>query len=145
MSNVLNLVSEGTFTEQTDGIVNAINKIGGGSVTVDTEMSDTSENAVQNKVIKEYVDALAPFVVTMTQSGDIVTGDKTFAEVKTAADNGRVIIIKINIEGVMSQVLYGLGITNIVKGGAHTLYYATDTGIETLIGGANDYPTVTLS
>ena len=29
---------------------------GGGSVDVDTEMSDTSENAVQNKVIKEYVD-----------------------------------------------------------------------------------------
>lgn len=30
---------------------------GGSSVTVDTEMSDTSENAVQNKVIKEYVDS----------------------------------------------------------------------------------------
>ena len=29
---------------------------GGSSVEVDTEMSDTSENAVQNKVIKEYVD-----------------------------------------------------------------------------------------
>lgn len=29
---------------------------GGGSVNVDTEMSDISENAVQNKVIKEYVD-----------------------------------------------------------------------------------------
>ena len=28
----------------------------GGDVVVDTEMSDTSENAVQNKVIKEYVD-----------------------------------------------------------------------------------------
>ena len=30
--------------------------IGGGAITLDTEMSDTSENAVQNKVIKEYVD-----------------------------------------------------------------------------------------
>ena len=29
---------------------------GGGTGTVDTEMSDTSTNAVQNKVIKEYVD-----------------------------------------------------------------------------------------
>lgn len=29
---------------------------GGGSITIDTEMSDTSENAVQNKVIKKYVD-----------------------------------------------------------------------------------------
>jgi F0F1-type ATP synthase delta subunit len=26
------------------------------SITIDTEMSDTSENAVQNKVIKAYVD-----------------------------------------------------------------------------------------
>ena len=30
----------------------------GGSITLDTEMSDTSENAVQNKVIKTYVDGL---------------------------------------------------------------------------------------
>lgn len=32
---------------------------GGGSgetITIDTEMSDTSENTVQNKVIKKYVD-----------------------------------------------------------------------------------------
>ena len=28
----------------------------GGTITLDTEMSDTSENAVQNKVIKAYVD-----------------------------------------------------------------------------------------
>lgn len=27
-----------------------------GSLTLDTEMSDTSENGVQNKVIKQYVD-----------------------------------------------------------------------------------------
>ena len=33
---------------------------GGGSITLDSEMSDTSENAVGNKVIKEYVDNAAP-------------------------------------------------------------------------------------
>ena len=33
-------------------------EITGGSGTVDTTMSDTSENAVQNKVIKSYVDGL---------------------------------------------------------------------------------------
>lgn len=33
---------------------------GGGTVEVDMEMSDTSENAVANRVIKEYVDALIP-------------------------------------------------------------------------------------
>ena len=29
---------------------------GGGNVVVDNAMSDTSENAVQNKIIKKYVD-----------------------------------------------------------------------------------------
>ena len=34
--------------------------IGGGSITLDSEMSDTSTNAVSNKVIKEYVDSFIP-------------------------------------------------------------------------------------
>jgi hypothetical protein len=33
---------------------------GGGSITLDSEMSDTSTNAVSNKVIKAYVDNAAP-------------------------------------------------------------------------------------
>lgn len=33
---------------------------GGGSITLDTEMSDTSTNAVSNKVIKAYVDSFIP-------------------------------------------------------------------------------------
>lgn len=36
---------------------------GGSTITVDTEMSDSSENAVQNKVIKGYVDAAIGSVV----------------------------------------------------------------------------------
>ena len=32
------------------------NGAGGDGIIIDTEMSDTSENAVQNKVIKAYVD-----------------------------------------------------------------------------------------
>lgn len=51
----------------------------GGSITIDTEMSDTSENAVQNKVIKEYVDN--------------ITGD-----IETALDS--IIAIQNNILGV---------------------------------------------
>lgn len=34
-----------------------ISATGGGSITLDTEMSNTSENGVQNKVIKSYVDS----------------------------------------------------------------------------------------
>lgn len=31
---------------------------GGGNITLDSEMSDTSENAVANRIIKEYIDSL---------------------------------------------------------------------------------------
>lgn len=41
----------------------------GGSVKIDTEMSDTSESAVQNKVIKAYVDGKTPTKTTV----DILT------------------------------------------------------------------------
>ena len=40
----------------------------GGDITIDTEMSDTSENAVQNKVIKAYVDDNIPKLVTLSQT-----------------------------------------------------------------------------
>lgn len=39
----------------------------GGSITLDTEMSDTSENAVQNKVIKAYVDGLMGDIESLLQ------------------------------------------------------------------------------
>ena len=38
---------------------------GTGSITLDTEMSDTSEKAVQNKVIKAYVDGLVGNIETL--------------------------------------------------------------------------------
>lgn len=37
-------------------VINLEENGNGTSITIDTEMSDTSENAVQNKVIKAYVD-----------------------------------------------------------------------------------------
>lgn len=39
----------------------------GGSITLDTTMSDTSENAVQNKVIKAYVDGLVGDIESLLQ------------------------------------------------------------------------------
>ena len=45
------------------------------TATVDTAMSDSSTNAVQNKVIKEYVDD----AVGETQSGTLTTGNTTVA------------------------------------------------------------------
>lgn len=40
----------------------------GGSITIDKEMSDTSENAVQNKVIKAYVDGITGDIETALDS-----------------------------------------------------------------------------
>lgn len=48
------LLGEGAITIQAGG-------------TVDTEMSDTSENAVQNKVIKKYIDDLVGNILTQLQ------------------------------------------------------------------------------
>lgn len=48
------LLGEGNITIQAGG-------------TVDTEMSDTSENAVQNKVIKKYIDDLVGNILTQLQ------------------------------------------------------------------------------
>lgn len=39
----------------------------GGSITLDTAMSDTSENAVQNKVIKAYVDEVVGDIESLLQ------------------------------------------------------------------------------
>lgn len=50
--NGQNVLGRGNITIEGGG--------GGGSITLDSEMSDTSENAVSNKVIKEYVDSFIP-------------------------------------------------------------------------------------
>lgn len=49
--------------------------MGGGSGSVDSEMSDTSENVVQNKVIKEYVDLHPQYeVIEETEVPDLPQG-----------------------------------------------------------------------
>lgn len=55
--------------------VNGI-KLDGGTGTVDTAMSDTSTNAVQNKAIKKYIDdAIAEFVDLTTSDIDDIIND----------------------------------------------------------------------
>lgn len=61
----------------------------GGGVTVDTAMSDTSTNPVQNKTIKQYVDDHAvslPLVLTYTYNQ--VTG-APYSEIRKAIESGR--------------------------------------------------------
>ena len=44
------------------------NKLPGGSITVDNKMSDTSENPVQNKVVKVYIDDVVGDIETLLRS-----------------------------------------------------------------------------
>ena len=52
-----------------------------GGVEPDNEMSDTSENVVQNKVIKAYVDAVSARIDTLIGSGNVQGAIDTFNEV----------------------------------------------------------------
>ena len=63
---------------------------GGGSITIDTEMSDTSENAVQNKVIKAYVDDEAERVVAYAESvaNDAEAAAKKYTDEKIQNSGG---------------------------------------------------------
>lgn len=74
-------LSELTTTNK-DNLVSAINEVnqqggGGGSVTVDDELSDVSENPVQNKVIKARFDSL-----------DQTVAGKASTDVATTSANG---------------------------------------------------------
>lgn len=46
--------TDGAMTQK--AVTDAIQKAAFGDITIDTEMSDTSENPVQNKTVKQYVD-----------------------------------------------------------------------------------------
>ena len=61
----------------------------GGGVTVDTAMSDTSTNPVQNKVIKQYVDDHAVSLpLTLTYANGQATG-ASYSEIRKAIESGR--------------------------------------------------------
>ena len=54
---------------------------GGTTMVPDTDMDGTSENAVQNKVIKAYVDAVSQRIDTLIGSGNVQGAIDTFNEV----------------------------------------------------------------
>ena len=66
-------------------------------MVVDSELSDTSTNPVQNKVVKSALDAkLGVYDVTFTVDGMTgeISADKTFDEIKTAYDSGLFVLAK---------------------------------------------------
>ena len=69
------------FTTDDGNLYIGDKKISGSDVTIDTALSDTSENAVQNKVIKSYVDnSLANIQTALNSkanSADVYTKSET--------------------------------------------------------------------
>jgi len=66
-----------------------------GGVTVDTAMSDTSTNPVQNKTIKQYVDGHAVSLpLTLTYANGQATG-ATYTDIRKAIERGRQIKLSV--------------------------------------------------
>ena len=90
-------LSELTTTAKTDLVsaINEVNEHGGSTVTVDSALSDTSENPVQNKVItgvlagkadKSFVDVLADDVADVkTDTGALKTAIQSKADIQTVS------------------------------------------------------------
>lgn len=144
--NITHLPKDETLQAGLSAIANVI---GSGSITVDTEMSDTSTNAVQNKVIKRYVDGnsgVLPFVVNMIFDGTNLTADKTFGEIKTAADNNKLVFLKTVISGETDTTATNLLLDCTAAGSTIILAMVSsgEQSIKTLTGTQNEYPTITL-
>ena len=98
---------------------------GGGSVDVDTEMSDTSENAVQNKVIKEYVDdqvSSIPEEVIISNSEPTSTGNKIWIDTGEVQNSGSELpmvypvgSIYMSVNNTNPATLFGFGTWEQIK------------------------------
>lgn len=87
---------------------------GGGGGTIDTEMSDTSTNAVQNKVIKKYVDDTAVGGTMDTEMSDSSTNAVQNKVIKEYVDTGLsgkqdTLESGVNIKTVNNRTLLGDG------------------------------------
>lgn len=105
---------------------------GATGATVDTAMSDASTNAVQNKVIKKYVDAaIEPYIIDSTVASDwqsFVQFGSTFEEIYAAIQAGKNVILAMHPPGVSNYVRYA----PVTFATPHSIYFywahALDTG-----------------
>lgn len=115
---------------------------GGSSVEVDTEMSDTSENAVQNKVIKQYVDSQTvpeEVIISDTQpTGDDwkiwIDSDEVGSQASELPLVYPVGSIYMSVNNTNPAILFGFGTWEQIKDtfllSAGDTYTAGDTGGE---------------
>lgn len=93
----IHLATNETLSAGLQGIAAAI----GGGVTIDSAMSSTSENPVQNKAIKAYVDAncgggLCVEVAPVQGESERFASTTTFQEVIDTMEDGGAVIFKVN-------------------------------------------------
>lgn len=96
---------------------------GAAGATVDTEMSDTSTNAVQNKVIKKYVDAaIEPYIIDSTVASDWQSFEQfgsTFEEIYAAIQAGKNVILTMHPGSVSNYVRYA----PVTFASPHSIYF----------------------
>lgn len=67
-----------------DPTTNTISATGGASITVDSALSSTSENPLQNKVVNSSLDTLSTRIAALErQITNMLNGTTTFTKVKT--------------------------------------------------------------
>lgn len=106
-----------TYADAFDVLAEEVNKGGGGGepITVDAALSDSSENPVQNNVVKAAIDAVnnvirVPFTLTIDEH-DQISGTTTanFADTLAAKMAGKTVIAEATLTvGVATQVFSGL-------------------------------------
>jgi hypothetical protein len=88
---------------------------GGGTIILDTEMSDTSENGVQNKVIKAYVDLHPQFEIvddiqSPEYSGGVIILDDAMSDTSENGVKNRV--IKSYVDKIKNDIKSGWRVEN---------------------------------
>ena len=75
-----------------------LTKLGAQEVDGNNLVDVISNGADMITVNKAYIDALAPFVITVTNNDGTFTGDKTDLQIKDAINNNRQIIVVLDID-----------------------------------------------
>lgn len=140
-----NIASVAASNDISNTTVTILKKVSGGeTITVDDELSSTSENPVQNKVVTAALASVTPLVCDVSASGFDITVNDTPAELNAAwAANREIIIPVANIRLKMTECNYTDGTNYLFK--FYSENPSTSTGIlETYSLMFNDTMTATL-
>ena len=128
-------VGTGLTIDSSTGVLNAT----GTSITIDTTMSDSSTNAVQNKVIKGYVDsAITALPEPMIFKGSLGTGG-TITTLPAASSSNEGFTYKVITAGTYASQSAKIGDTFISDGSSWILIPSGDepSGTVTSVGVSN--------